>query len=80
LVWSFAFDLRDMSKEVCVSALLSLLFDRTKTLYRWSRLIVSFCILLSDIVPDLKKTLPCQLTHQNVDSAMYCSECNPCCI
>jgi hypothetical protein len=26
LVWSFAFDLRDMSKEVCVSALLSLFF------------------------------------------------------
>jgi hypothetical protein len=26
LVWSFAFDLRDMSKEVCVSALSSLLF------------------------------------------------------
>jgi hypothetical protein len=27
--------------------------------------------VLPDIVPDLKKTLPCQLTHQNVDSAMY---------
>ena len=36
--------------------------------------------VVPDIVPDLKKTLPCQLTHQNVDSAMYCSECNPCCI
>jgi hypothetical protein len=36
--------------------------------------------VLPDIVPDLKKTLPCQSTHQNVDSAIYCSECNPCCI
>jgi hypothetical protein len=36
--------------------------------------------VLPDIVSDLKKTLPCQVTHQNVDSAMYCSECNPCCI
>ena len=33
---------------------------------------------LPDIVLDLKKTLQCHLTHQNVDSAMYCSECNPC--
>ena len=32
LVWSFAFDLRDMSNEVCLC----------------SRLVVSFCILLSD--------------------------------
>jgi hypothetical protein len=31
LIWSFDFDLRDMSKEVCVSALLSLLFHRMKT-------------------------------------------------
>ena len=36
--------------------------------------------VLPDIFPDLKKTLWCKLTHQNVDSAMYCSECNPCCI
>jgi hypothetical protein len=36
--------------------------------------------VLPDIVPDLKKTLLFQLMHQNVESAMYCSECNPCCI
>ena len=36
--------LRDMSKEVCVSVF----FNRTKTLYRWSRLVFSFGILLSD--------------------------------
>jgi hypothetical protein len=36
--------------------------------------------VLPDIVPDLKKTLLCQLTHQNVDSVMHCSECNPWCI
>ena len=36
--------------------------------------------VLPDIVPNSKKTLPYQLTHQNVDSAMHSSECNPCCI
>jgi hypothetical protein len=36
--------------------------------------------MLPDIFSDFKKTLPCQLTHQNVDSTVYCSECNPCCI
>ena len=25
----------------------------------------------------LKNMLPCQFTHQNVEGAIYCSECNP---
>jgi hypothetical protein len=47
LVWSFDFDLRDMSNEVRVCSLVSA-FYRMKTLFRWSQLVVSFCILLSD--------------------------------
>ena len=43
-VWSYDFDLRDMSNEVWVSALLSLLFIELR-LYQW---ILFFCILLSD--------------------------------
>jgi hypothetical protein len=34
--------------SVCLCSLVSAFFNRTKTLYRWSRLAVSFCILLSD--------------------------------
>ena len=44
LLWSFDFDLRDMSNEVWVSALLSLLFIELR-LYQWN---LFFCILLSD--------------------------------
>jgi hypothetical protein len=51
MLWSgfFNFDLRDMSNEVRVlSCSLVSAFNRMKTLFRWSRLVVSFCILLSD--------------------------------
>ena len=33
--------------------------------------------MLADVVPGLKNTLPCEFSHQNVEGAMYCSECSP---
>ena len=33
--------------------------------------------MLADIVSGLKNTLPCEFSHQNVEGAMYCSECSP---
>jgi hypothetical protein len=47
LVWSFDFDLRDISNDVSICSLVSD-FYRMKTLFRWSRLVVSFCIPLFD--------------------------------
>ena len=33
--------------------------------------------VLPTLLPELKNMLPCQFTHQNVEGATYCSECNP---
>ena len=46
---------------------LSLTFDKLKDIAR----------VLLNLIPDLNTTLPCYLSHQNVEGAMYCGECNP---
>jgi hypothetical protein len=33
--------------------------------------------VLPDLIPDLNTTLPCCMSHQNVEGAIYCGECNP---
>ena len=33
--------------------------------------------VLPTLLPELKNMLPCQFTHQNVEGAIYCSECHP---
>jgi hypothetical protein len=33
--------------------------------------------VLLDLIPDLSTTLPCYMSHQNVEGAIYCGECNP---
>jgi hypothetical protein len=33
--------------------------------------------VLPTLLPELKNVLPCQFTHQNIEGAIYCSECNP---
>ena len=33
--------------------------------------------VLPTLLPELKNMLPCQFTHQNVEEAIYCSECHP---
>jgi hypothetical protein len=33
--------------------------------------------VLLDLIPDLNTTLPCYMSHQNVEEAIYCGECNP---
>jgi hypothetical protein len=33
--------------------------------------------VLLDLIPDLNTTLPCYMSHQNVEGAIYCGECNP---
>lgn len=33
--------------------------------------------VLPTLIPDINKLLPCEFQHQNVEDAMYCSECNP---
>ena len=32
---------------------------------------------LLDLIPDLNTTLPCYMSHQNVEGAIYCGDCNP---
>ena len=33
--------------------------------------------VLPDLIPDLNTTFPCYMSHQNVEGAIYCGECNP---
>jgi hypothetical protein len=33
--------------------------------------------VLPTLLPELKNMLPCQFTHQNIEGAIYCSECHP---
>ena len=33
--------------------------------------------VLPDLIPDLSTTIPCYMSHQNVEGAIYCGECNP---
>jgi hypothetical protein len=33
--------------------------------------------VLQDLIPDLNTTVPCYMSHQNVEGTIYCSECNP---
>jgi hypothetical protein len=33
--------------------------------------------VLPTLLPELKNRLPCQFTHQNIEGAIYCSECHP---
>ena len=40
-------------------------------------LLLDISNLLRDLIPALKDTLPCYMTHQNVEGAVWCHECNP---
>ena len=33
--------------------------------------------VLPDLIPDLSTTIPCYMSHKNVEGAIYCGECNP---
>ena len=32
---------------------------------------------IPDLIPEVKNMLPCYMTHQNIEGAIFCSECHP---